>query len=97
MQGDESVEVRRNEERSRLEAQVEGGTALLTYSVEEGRMSLLHTEVPAQVEGRGIGSRLVRAALDHARGEGLVVVPLCPFVRAYLERHPDERDVLRPR
>src|SRR5262249_35231545 len=53
------------------------------------RLVLLHTEVPAALGGRGLGGRLVRAAVERASGEGLTVVPLCPFARTWLERHPD--------
>ena len=59
---------------------------------------LVHTEVAPAVEGRGVGSRLVSAALDDIRARGLRLVPICPFVRAYLGRHPEYADLLaRPR
>jgi predicted GNAT family acetyltransferase len=91
------VEVRHNPEERRFEAEVEGGRALLTYDRPGREIHLLHTEVPSASEGRGVGSALVRSALEHAREERLTVVPLCPFVRAYLERHPESRELLRPR
>ena len=50
---------------------------------------LVHTEVPVELEGRGIGGRLVTAAVDRAAREGLTLVPLCPFARSWLERHPE--------
>ena len=50
--------------------------------------------MPPALEGRGIGSRLVRAALEKVRAEGLKVVALCPFVKAYIEKHPEEQDLL---
>lgn len=59
--------------------------------------TLSHTEVPPALEGRGYGSALVRAALAHVRAEGATVMPLCPFVVAYLRRHPDEADVVHER
>lgn len=55
---------------------------------------LVHTEVAPAVEGRGVGSRLVSAALDDIRARGLRLVPICPFVRAYLGRHPEHGDLL---
>jgi uncharacterized protein len=59
---------------------------------------LVHTEVVPAVEGRGVASRLVSAALDDIRARGLRVVPICPFVRHYLGRHPEYGDLLvRPR
>lgn len=56
-----------------------------------------HTEVPASMEGRGVGSKLVKAALDHVRGLGVMVIPSCPFVAAYIRRHPEEVDLVPDR
>lgn len=63
--------------------------AELQYHRRRDRLSILHTEVPVRLEGKGIGSALVRAALDLASAEGLTVVPYCPFARRWLEDHPD--------
>jgi len=57
---------------------------------EEGRVVLVHTEIDPAYEGQGLGSVLVKGALDDLRERGLTVVPLCPFVREYLERHPED-------
>ena len=54
----------------------------------------MHTEVDEALEGRGLGSRLVATALEDARREGLEVVPLCPFVAAFIDRHPEYQDVV---
>jgi predicted GNAT family acetyltransferase len=54
---------------------------------------MLHTEVPKELEGRGIGSALIRGVLDTARRQGLKVVPLCPFAKAYIEKHPEYADL----
>ena len=64
------------------------------YRRRNGRLALIHTEVDEALEGRGLGSRLVRAALDDAREQGLEVVPLCPFVASYIDRHPEYQDVV---
>jgi predicted GNAT family acetyltransferase len=64
--------------------------AKLEFSVEDGRLLLLHTEVPAQFQGHGVGGRLVTAAVDKARAEGLSIVPWCPYARRWLEDHPDQ-------
>ena len=72
-----------------------GGPASLKYHVDrEGRLSLDHTEVPEEGRHRGIAGRLAKAALEYARDRRLRVVPRCPFVRAYLEDHPEERDLV---
>jgi uncharacterized protein len=67
-----------------------GATAELTYQVEDGRLILVHTGVPDELGGHGVGGRLVRAAMAKAEREHLTVVPYCPFARAWLREHPDE-------
>jgi predicted GNAT family acetyltransferase len=67
----------------------------LDYHSQPGLLTLLNTEVTRSFEGRGVGSRLVTAALDHARGHGMDVLPICPFATAYIQRHPEYGDLLR--
>lgn len=64
-------------------------TGVLNYHLENDRLVLDHTEVPEELGGRGVGGRLVRAALTRAEADGLTVVPRCPFARAWLEKHPE--------
>ena len=78
-----------NQALSRFELPVNGQTAVLTYERRSGAMKLIHTEVPEPYRGRGFGQMLVKAALAQARAEGLSVIAVCPFVRAYLRKHPD--------
>ena len=66
-----------------------GTVAELVYRSEPGRLVLVHTEVPDQLGGRGIGGRLVRAAVDRAAADHLTVVPWCPFARRWQSGHPD--------
>jgi uncharacterized protein len=84
------VTVRDNSDASRLEIPADGEIALLTYRTRARRLVLIHTEVPDALGRRGLGGHLVQAAIDKAVREGLTVVPLCPFARGWLERHPDE-------
>lgn len=77
-----------NREASRFELTVGGQPAILQYERTPRSLVLVHTEVPPALRGRHLGDLLVRAAFDHARGERLSVVAVCPFVRAYLRRHP---------
>ena len=74
---------------SRFEAPVNGGLAVLDYRIAGDTIFLLHVEVPASEQGRGIASRLSQAALKFSRDRGLKVVPRCPFVAAYMRRHPE--------
>jgi uncharacterized protein len=74
---------------SRLEFRADGYLAELVYRRHGKRLVLIHTEVPPGLEGRGIGGALVTAAIDLAVRDGLTLVPLCPFARGWLERHPD--------
>jgi predicted GNAT family acetyltransferase len=75
--------------RLRFEYSSGGHTAALTYALSGGRMILLHTGVPAEMEGGGIGGKLVTAAVEYAASKGLTVVPACPFASSWLDRHPD--------
>jgi uncharacterized protein len=75
---------------SRFMIEADGRVAELVYQLEDGdRLLLIHTGVPRALEGRGFGSMLVAAAIDEARRRGLTIVPLCPFARDWLARHPD--------
>ena len=85
----DSANVIDNPGASRFELREDGRLAELVYRIRGDRLVLVHTEVPVELEGRGIGGRLVTAAVDRAAGEGLTLVPLCPFARGWLERHPD--------
>lgn len=78
-----------NEAESRFEIEIDGLLAELVYDRRDGRLVITHTEVPGELEGRGLGGELVAAAVGRAAENGLVVVPQCPFARAWLERHPD--------
>jgi len=76
----------------RFVVELEGHTAELVYRAEPGRLILVHTGVPSELEGRGIGSVLVRASIARAADQGLTVVPWCPFARRWLRAHPDVTD-----
>jgi predicted GNAT family acetyltransferase len=84
------VVVTDNQDDSRLEIQADGELAELLYRIRAGRLILVHTEVPESLGGRGLGGELVRASIGKATAEGMTLVPLCPFARSWLERHPEE-------
>ena len=76
-----------------------GGDKLLgfaEYRLDGGSMVFTHTQVADEAEGRGVGSALATFGLDDARTRGLTVVPKCPFIRSYIERHPEYADLLAP-
>ena len=91
--------VRFDADAQRFEIRPEGSGSVAFLDVVPGGQvwSLTHTEVPPEHEGQGLGSALVRAALAHVRALGASVLPLCPFVVAYLGRHPEEADVVHER
>ncbi len=66
----------------------------IEYRSVRGRRILFHTEVDRSVEGRGVGSRLVSGVLDDVRANGLAITVKCPFMAAFLQRHPEYRDLL---
>jgi predicted GNAT family acetyltransferase len=74
---------------SRFELTRDGHTAELDYTIEGDRIVLLHTEVPKALGGHGIGAALIQATLQRAARDGLTVIPLCPYARRWLEKHPD--------
>lgn len=87
--------VRDNREDDRFEAVDESGVVagFSAYRRRGDRVVFTHTEVDDAFEGRGVGSTLVRGALDAVRDGGLRVVPLCPFVKSYIEQHPEYADL----
>jgi predicted GNAT family acetyltransferase len=89
--------IRDNAEKHRFEADLgDGSFAIAEYTLPSGRIMFTHTEVPAEHEGQGIGSALIRFALASARERGLQVIPICPFFAAYIKKHADVQDLLDP-
>jgi len=92
------MDVQHSPDRRRFFLDVAGGTAELAYRpIDAHTIELVHTEVPEAAAGQGIGGKLARAAFAWARGNGTKLVVTCPFVQKWLERHPDERDLVSPR
>ena len=97
MAGAAQFAMRDNPEKHRFELDLgDGSMALAEYNLLHGKIVFTHTEVPSAHEGQGIGSALIRFALAAARERGLEVVPICPFVAAYMKRHREEQDLLDP-
>ena len=85
--------VRDNGELSRFELEHDGHLAVAYYRVAEDVITFMHTEVPSELSGRGMGSRLIAGALDEARRRGLKVTAECPFVSGFIAKHPEYRDL----
>lgn len=88
--------VSRNDERSRFEIRTEDGrlAGFAEYVARPGVVEFTHTVVRDEFEGQGIGSKLARAALDAVRADGDDVVPTCPFIKSWIEKHPDYQDLV---
>jgi predicted GNAT family acetyltransferase len=78
-----------NTARKRLELPIEERVAFLTYTDHDGVLTLVHTEVPEELGGRGLGGILVQAAIDKATASGEAVHLVCQFAATWVERHPD--------
>ncbi len=89
------VRITRSDDGLKYLLTVDGAEAgLIASGLKDGKVVLYHTEVDPAFEGEGLGSALVKGALDDIRARGLEVVPLCGFVRAYIARHPEYADLV---
>jgi predicted GNAT family acetyltransferase len=84
-----------NSEKQRYELAVDGHVAATYYKIDDRVITFIHTEVPPELGGKGVGSKLIRGALDSVRADGLKVVPQCPFVKAFIDKNPDYQDLLK--
>jgi len=92
---DNDVAVADAPERDRYEVTLDGELAgFARYVQRGGRTFFVHTEIDPEFEGHGLGSKLAAGALDAERAAGHTIVPLCPFVRSYIDRHPDFLDLI---
>lgn len=83
-----------NTQDRRFELEEGGSTAFIKYSSSGAVITLIHTEVPEALSGKGVGSKLVRGTLELLRARGARIVPQCPFVAAYIRRHPEFEDLV---
>jgi predicted GNAT family acetyltransferase len=89
------IRVADNPDEQRYEVLVDGRLGgFAQYRLLPGRIVFTHTEIDDAYEGHGVGSALVRTALDDVRSRGLQVTPMCPFVRAYIQQHPEYQDLV---
>jgi predicted GNAT family acetyltransferase len=79
---------------SRFELEVSGHVAFSKYRRENGVVTFIHTEVPDALAGKGVGSALAKGALDLVRASGEKAIPKCPFIRSFIEKHPEYQDLV---
>jgi predicted GNAT family acetyltransferase len=84
-----------NTAKHRYELTVEGHLAATYYKLADGVITFVHTEVPPELGGKGVGSKLVKGALDQVRADGLKVIAECEFVKGWIGKHPDYADLLK--
>ena len=89
------TDVVNNRAQHRYELTVDGHLAAAYYTVSGDVITFVHTEVPPELGGKGVGSKLVKGALDQVRAEGLKVIAQCPFVKAYIGKHAEYSDLLK--
>jgi predicted GNAT family acetyltransferase len=90
----EELPLTNNESLRQFELIVDGGKAKIEYERQKDRMFLTHTEVPAALEGHGVGAAIVEKTLHYLEENNLKLVPWCPFVKTYIKRHPEWKRVL---
>lgn len=88
----ENVEIIQNVDEKRFEIHLGNQIAFVEYNQNEKTLILSHTEVPIEFEGQGVGARLAKHTLEYAKENNLKVIPVCPFIKAYILRHPEYRD-----
>lgn len=88
------VDITHNQAANRFETTIEGHTGFISYQDQGDRIVYDHTIVPSELGGKGVGSALVKHALDYARSEGKKVVPTCSFVASYINKHAEYQDLL---
>ena len=88
------VVVRHNIGARRFETMIDGHLAIADYELDGNRMIFTHTFVPPELRGRGIAEKLVRPALELARAEQRIVVPACSYVAAFIQRHPEFKELV---
>lgn len=88
------MDVVEKSEQNRFELALDGGTALVAYRVDGNRLVLIHTEVPEEFSGQGIGSRLAKGVFELIRASGRKAVVRCPFLKAWIAKHPEYDDIV---
>lgn len=91
-----NYQLNNNPEKRHFYIEVGDKVAYIQYIDHPEKIFLVHTEVPVGLEGQGIGSTLVKLVLEHLKEQETPVVPLCPFVAAYIKKHPEWKAIVAP-
>jgi predicted GNAT family acetyltransferase len=89
-------EIHDNAELKRYELPIDGEVALVTYNLSPPNLMITETLVPERLEGQGIASRLAKHVLSDTKARDLLILPVCPFFSAYLQKHPEHADAVHP-
>ncbi|NDK55694.1 GNAT family N-acetyltransferase [Pontibacter fetidus] len=89
------LSVEDNAEKHRFETTIEGYTAFIDYKRKPGEITILHTEVPKELEGCGIAAAMTKYVLEYIEENKLQLVPLCPYMRSYLKKHPEYQHLVK--
>lgn len=90
----DSIPLIKNDQLHRFEMMLFDDTAFIEFVESEKTFTLIHTEVPESLQGKGIGSAIIEKTLSYAKANGFVIKPICPFVLAFLKRHPEWNEIL---
>jgi predicted GNAT family acetyltransferase len=88
------ADIQNNAEAKRYELQIDGEVAVVTYNLSPPNLMITETLVPARLEGKGIASRLAKHVISDAKAHGLLILPVCPFFAAYLQKHPEHAEAV---
>ncbi|MCA9839886.1 MAG: N-acetyltransferase [Trueperaceae bacterium] len=89
------LSIKHNEDMNRFEAELNGELAKMEYMKVGNTLIFTHTEVPESFEGQGIGSKLAKTALTYVKDNEMTAAPLCPFVKSYIDEHPEYKSLVR--
>ncbi len=93
----DTASVKNNKHKHQFELHTDGKLSYVVYeAVDDNTLALVHTEVDPELEGQGVGSALVRGVLDYMRTNNLYMIPACPFVKRFVERHSKYQDLVSP-
>jgi predicted GNAT family acetyltransferase len=89
-----TIQISDNEKKQRFEMPVSDGLAVIVYRWQNGKLALMHTEVPPRAEGKGVASKLAKFAFEQAKRQQRKVLVYCPYISSYLRRHPEYNELV---